>query len=261
MPAYFTHKLAAETVYRSLPQDIKDRITSIPLYLLGSQGGDFGFFYPSFGSGERNLGSFLHKQDPFPVFLYMAEYCRKFPSALSFCLGYVTHYAADAAFHPYVYSESKKRGNGYIFHAALEKGIDGYFYAKEGVKKRERINRKMFSDGELKEVAGLFSYVCEKTGRGKITLRKLRYAYDALDFFTNTMTYMFIGDFSCDDMNAERGKWEKMMRDSVSSGGKLAVDFFGCAYLGEELRRENFARDFSGIVRGESKKRDFRIQV
>lgn len=251
MPAYFTHKCAAERVYRSLPSDIKERITSIPLYILGSQGGDFGFFYPYFGSGENNLGSFLHKTDCFAVFSYMAEYCGKCPSALSFCLGYVTHYAADAAFHPYVYSECKKRGKGYILHASLEKGIDGFFYSEEGVNKREGINRKMLSDGELKDVVGLFSYVCEKTGRGKVTLGKLKCAYDALDFFTNKMTYAFIGDFSCDDMDSERKKWKEMMKSSVFSGIKLASEFFDSVRFGKKLNRENFARDFSGIVRGE----------
>ncbi len=244
MPAFYTHERAARDIYALLPPAQQNRIANPSLYLIGSQGGDFGFFYP-FAFGERNLGGFLHKDRAYPVFFHMAEYCKTREDALSYCLGYVAHYAADTAFHPYVYAAAAQRGGGYFYHAALERAIDGYFRKQDRQEGAPREESALLADGEFRLIADVFSFVNEKCGRQKLKAAGVKRAYGALDFFMCRFMPRFIKEAEITE--EEERMFERDMRRAVLSGVALSNEFLA-AVGGKTLRREAFARNFSGLV-------------
>ena len=103
MPDYFTHVIAADKIYERLNGDIKFKIKSRNLYILGAQGGDVFFAYNMKWS-KTNLGRDLHNKNAVDLFkrLYLGN--------PSYAAGFATHYALDCIVHPivYAYTEEKK---------------------------------------------------------------------------------------------------------------------------------------------------------
>lgn len=103
MPDYFTHVIAADKIFERLGGDMKSKIKSRALYILGAQGGDIFFAYNMKWS-KTNLGRNLHSKNAVDLFrrLYLGN--------PSYAAGYATHYALDSTLHPVVYAfcEGKK---------------------------------------------------------------------------------------------------------------------------------------------------------
>ena len=97
MPDYFTHVIAADKIYERMCGDIKHKIKSRNLYILGAQGGDVFFTYNMKWS-KTNLGRDLHGKNAVDLFkkLYLGN--------LSYAAGFATHYALDSIVHPVVYA-------------------------------------------------------------------------------------------------------------------------------------------------------------
>lgn len=121
MPATYTHHLIAREAYAALPHSLQNKIHNLPLYFFGAQGPDFCFFYRSLNPKAKNLGSYLHREGGFPAFCVLKSLAARDPQILSYALGYVTHYAADSTFHPYVYATT---GNSPLRHSRLENILD-----------------------------------------------------------------------------------------------------------------------------------------
>lgn len=125
MPAEYTHHLIAEYALRTLPADVLKKIRPyLSLYFFGAQGPDFCFFYKFFPREKPNLGSYLHRQGGYTAFETLKTLSARDPQTLAYALGYVTHYAADTAFHPYVYAVA---GNSSLRHTAFENALDKYY--------------------------------------------------------------------------------------------------------------------------------------
>lgn len=103
MPDYFTHVIAADKIYERLSGDIKHKIKSRNLYILGAQGGDIFFAYNMKWS-KTNLGRDLHNKNTVELFkrLYLGN--------PAYAAGFATHYALDSMLHPlvYAYTDGKK---------------------------------------------------------------------------------------------------------------------------------------------------------
>lgn len=133
MPYLYTHQLIAEKVKTLLPERILQNIRNDYEYFVGAQGGDVFYLY-KLKEGAKNLGRYLHRANVYKTFSSFLQTAREENESktLSYVAGYITHYAADVTFHPYIYNLLKKyknqpdgfKGNR---HALIESDIDSFF--------------------------------------------------------------------------------------------------------------------------------------
>ncbi len=123
MPAPYTHYAVAKETFARLPHNLqKTLLPHLPLYFFGSQGADFCFFYPTRTRNKMNLGRTLHRKG-YEFFRILSLFSETDEKALSYALGYITHYATDTTFHPFVYYLS---GKSLRKHSQVESALDGY---------------------------------------------------------------------------------------------------------------------------------------
>lgn len=118
MPAFFTHEIVCERTLKKLSPELVRTIDRSP-YRLGAQGGDPLFFCRI---KRRRVGVLLHRKNVYAFFNALLQF-----ENLSFPLGYLTHYATDTVFHPYVYRTVREKGSAFPkhnLHAMLERDID-----------------------------------------------------------------------------------------------------------------------------------------
>ena len=136
MPSSITHALIAEEAAKRLPDQLQAIISSAPeAFFLGAQGPDVFFFAKKANRAEGNLGKYLHRNAVYELFL---AYVSILPAlgeeeravATAYCLGYVTHYCADVAFHPFVYRYLEQNGLHKREHQRMENDWDVYFARK-----------------------------------------------------------------------------------------------------------------------------------
>lgn len=102
MPDQFTHFLVARESLKRLG-DVPDR----KAFFLGSQGADLLYYTEAFGSklGTR-IGFKIHREKTGSVPSFFAEFAsqekRHRDEILSYAAGIITHFWADAVFHPYI---------------------------------------------------------------------------------------------------------------------------------------------------------------
>lgn len=144
MPSSITHALIAREAAERLPEQLQAAIAAAPeAYFLGAQGPDMFFFAKKANKQEGNLGKYLHRNavyDLFSAFLdalpTLGEAERAFATA--YCLGYVTHYCADVAFHPFVYRYLEQNNLHKREHQRIENDWDVYFARKLEGREAER---------------------------------------------------------------------------------------------------------------------------
>ena len=128
MPASYLHQAVARAV-----------VGDNPLALAGAEGPDPLFYcfhrYKNLISPFA-LGSYLHKArtgNLLASLVFVASSSR--PSErFDYALGFLTHYATDTTFHPYVYAHSYTPGGKYSpnMHCTLEHALDTWLYREEG---------------------------------------------------------------------------------------------------------------------------------
>ncbi|MBQ8308277.1 MAG: zinc dependent phospholipase C family protein [Clostridia bacterium] len=127
MPAFHTHFFIARETLKRFPDPIREKIQPyLPLYFFGAQGADFCFFYPIRSGFSQNLGSYLHRKGGYGAFTVCKAFASQ-PSLFAYSLGYITHYAADTVFHPYVYHLA---GRSPLRHTRIEGAFDAFFKAR-----------------------------------------------------------------------------------------------------------------------------------
>ena len=160
MPASYTHHYVARETLTLLPPAIQTQLQPhLPLYFFGAQGADFCFFYPVLGGFSKNLGSYLHRQGGFPAF----NVCKTFssqPSLFAYALGYITHYAADTVFHPFVYA---KAGKSPLRHTRIENAFDCYFKEKDPAASTQHFRAKL-SPSDKKDLFLLYAAISARVG-------------------------------------------------------------------------------------------------
>ncbi len=102
MASYLTHILAAKKTLETLGGSDLPPIDPASFYA-GAAGGDAFFLYRPVRKKGYNLGRILHRKNVYGFFCAAKEYARK-AGDYSYIFGYITHYAADITFHPYVYA-------------------------------------------------------------------------------------------------------------------------------------------------------------
>ena len=125
MAGAYTHYTAANAVLSQKPDWAERVLPYLPLYYFGAQGADFCFFYPVFKDYKKliNFGSYLHKEGGYDAFCVCKAFATEKP-LFAYVMGYITHYAVDITFHPYIYAKS---GKSPLIHHAAENALDSHF--------------------------------------------------------------------------------------------------------------------------------------
>lgn len=177
MPAQYTHQIIAERTLEKLPENIRDKITDYSAYAIGAQGGDVFYFLRVLDGKTQNLGKYLHNDDIYETFCSLYKAAKRHPEAFSYVAGYITHYAVDIVFHPYVYGLTERmigeepswRGR---WHAYIESDLDSYFvrkYCKKPVNEYSYPVRRR--DIDIRALYPLIGGVCREQGRRKFSYR------------------------------------------------------------------------------------------
>lgn len=193
MPAEYTHQIIAEKVYEKLPEEIRSHARELFSFDLGAQGADIFYFLHPFR--RRNLGKIFHNEKVYETF----ESFRKAAvgtdnTVLSYIFGYITHYAADCIFHPYVYSLTQKMIDAeptrrVRWHSYIESDLDTYFVKKFYRKGVNRFECRLRAGKEIpKEAAALIREVCSASGLPHISDGSLRRAVSGYLLFERFFT-------------------------------------------------------------------------
>ncbi len=178
MPSSITHQLIAEEVLKRLPESLAEKIRRSPdEYFLGAQGPDVFFFYRIGCRSEFNLGRSMHRYKVLRTFTFFLDALSgERPPRLSeeahekvFCyvLGFISHYATDCMFHPYVYNYLAKTQSPKRVHQQMENDWDVYFLRElKGLsveKFRLNINaEEIVEDGSVAKLYGCLARVLER---------------------------------------------------------------------------------------------------
>lgn len=171
MPSCITHQLIAEeTRTRLAPEQAHLAERAEDYYFLGAQGADVLFFYRPLC--RDNFGRTLHRSRIHEFFCAMLASLRPFRGedaerALAYSFGYITHYAADVAFHPLVYALLGRDEPHRFAHQQIENDWDVHFARALRGREAERYAfpfslRKIADEGVLFR---LFSRTADKLGR------------------------------------------------------------------------------------------------
>ncbi len=124
MASSYTHHLVAARVFNTLPSVLKEAVAPhLSLYFFGAQGADFCFFCPLTEGVKKpvNFGSYLHRYGGFSAFNVCKLFSATDRAVFAYSLGYITHYATDIAFHPFVYATA---GKSPLRHSRVERALD-----------------------------------------------------------------------------------------------------------------------------------------
>lgn len=183
MPSAITHQLIAEETLNRLPPEARKAVEAArDEYFLGCQGPDFLFFYRIGCKSEYNFGKFLHRYrvyDVFSLFLQAVgggDGAPKFSReeharALGYVLGYITHYCADSAFHPFVYNYLEANRCEKREHQQMENDWDVYFLRELRGREAEKFSFGFSAKNIIKggAVARLFGFLADRLEREPVT--------------------------------------------------------------------------------------------
>lgn len=193
MPAEYTHQIIAEKVYEALPEKLRSRIGDLFSFDLGAQGADIFYFLHLFR--RKNLGKVFHNEKVYETFeAFRKAAVNADETVLSYIAGYITHYAADCVFHPYVYSLTQKfykeePSRRVRWHSYIESDLDTYFvkkFCQTSVNRYECRLRK--GNGGSKEIAALIRAVCAANGLPNVSENSLRRAISRYFLFERFFT-------------------------------------------------------------------------
>ena len=119
MPAGYTHEHIALLA-------LGEKEPMLPALMLGSCGPDVLYLVePLSALAGENIGQRLHKRETAGFLALLLDVCEGSAVTRAYAKGFLTHYAADTVFHPYVYALSTGAG-GYstLTHTAVETALD-----------------------------------------------------------------------------------------------------------------------------------------
>lgn len=262
MPAAYTHFCVARETFRRLPEKIQKSITAPEMYFFGGQGADFCFFYRAFRASEINFGRFLHNRGSYGFFVTLRPFAERDQGLFSYALGYVTHYAADCVFHPYVYHLS---GKSPVKHSRAEGALDFYFRQKDIGNKEAEAFGKYFNgtltDGETDTLYALYASAAAKADREPVVKASFINSIRNYRSYTRISARIFARE-TPSLLNLERREWrypedetkimtdgaDQMFERSVEESLSLITDFTECVKQKRAPDKTLFGKNFlSGL--------------
>ena len=223
MPAAYTHFSIAGHVLSRIPSppagDSEKR-----LYFFGAQGADFCFFYRALHTSETNFGRYLHNRGSYGFFRTLFRVAAALPPLYAYALGYITHYAADAVFHPYIYSLSSKSP---VRHSRAEGALDLRFRDSDGGKMFRAFGNYFNCPLESAEIAALYAlYSVAAADGGRAPLKRDSFLRSLSRFraYTSFSARAFAREYPA-AANEERREW-RYPADPVRKSKESADDLF-----------------------------------
>ena len=258
MPAPYTHHLVAREAYAALPRDLQTKIHSLSLYFFGAQGPDFCFFYRSLNPKAKNLGSHLHREGGFPAFCALKSLAARDPQILSYALGYITHYAADSVFHPYVYAVT---GNSKFRHSRLENILDIRFKRQAKRDENDKFFHGKLIEEEKDELFFIYTAIALQCGfpapQKPAFLRSIA-LFNAYMPIPNTLFDGVSAQVQAFAANEEKRAWaypaapdivsrenaDELLEKSITRSATLMKNFLNAVQTNAPLSRKLFGKGF-----------------
>ena len=135
MPASYVHQCVADRACIRLSLFGEEPFRSA--VLAGAEGPDPLFFSLAPVPGctpAPKVGSMLHTQRTDEFLLALCETCAPDALTRAYCCGFLTHYATDTTFHPFVYAHSLDETGEYSSteHCLLEHALETLHYRRTG---------------------------------------------------------------------------------------------------------------------------------
>ncbi len=138
MPASYVHQCVAQeacarlSLYGEEPLSLAVRA--------GAEGPDplfFSLLPAPGGPPSPKVGSLIHTQRTDEFLLALCDTCKDTELLRAFCCGFLTHYATDTTFHPFVYAHSLTEDGSYsgTEHCLLEHQFETLLYRRQGHEK------------------------------------------------------------------------------------------------------------------------------
>lgn len=163
MASYLTHYLIAKKVYTLLG----DEAPAPAPFFAGAAGGDAFFLYRPLRKKGYNLGRWLHRKNVYGFFSAAKEYAER-NGDFSYLYGYITHYATDIVFHPFVYAaeyalldklpERRKKDK---VHFLIESDIDKLL-ADRYANGETELYPPVLTEKESRAICALLAYAAKK---------------------------------------------------------------------------------------------------
>ena len=249
MPASYTHYAVARETLKALPDELKNKILPhLRLYFFGAQGADFCFFYKFLDAKRKNFGSLLHREGGFAAFQALKAFAPSSPEILAYALGFITHYAADTIFHPFVYRISKK---SLLKHSRIENALDGYF--KRSMRTSNDLYKDFFNkkltDEEQNELFLLYAVIAAKCGYPPLSKTAFKRAVRLFNaylpmpnaFFGNAKDF---GDTVVGDGVSDKKIADRLFLCSVFRACELTESFLSCLKSKTPLPADLFGKSF-----------------
>ena len=194
MPSVMTHALIARDSAKYFSPNLLEAVKLHPdYYFLGAQGPDVFFFYRPLSGREGNLGRFLHRSRVYTVFEFFlsclrGEHCgAEYARLLAYVAGYITHYAADTVFHPYLYRYLEKTPKAGMAHQQIENDWDVYFLRTMDGREVERFPFPFSAKKIIKEntLFNLYARLIEEIGQRSLKKRKFNRALKNFERYLN----------------------------------------------------------------------------
>ncbi|MBQ9010759.1 MAG: zinc dependent phospholipase C family protein, partial [Clostridia bacterium] len=162
MPASYVHQSVALSAAREAGLHLSDLTQSA--YLTGCEGPDplfCGFICSTPSVQTPSAGIMMHREET-ETFLCALRDTAKTPVQQAYFYGFLTHYAADTIFHPFVYGHSLKPDGTYSsdLHGIIEQAYELVRYRRDahpvGIP-RQLAGIEQMPDRELRECTALFA--------------------------------------------------------------------------------------------------------
>lgn len=177
MPAAITHFLHGKEVLQQLEEKKTPPTINALAFFWGAQGPDFFFchrFLPWMrGKHLRELGEKFHSCNPNELLSFMKQYAwkRKEPTVISYCLGFLCHYAYDSVAHPYINWLANRLLKDFsmetpeTLHTEIESALDTIMLRTKEGKLPTSLNLKQYfphNTAVQAEIAEIYSYLIQE---------------------------------------------------------------------------------------------------
>ncbi len=191
MPASYTHQCIARAAFQKTQCCIDPHPAAI---LAGAEGPDPLFFtllYFGRGTSPSSMGHLLHEERSADFLTALLKGAGQDRLLLSYALGFLTHYAGDTIFHPYIFTRSYDNGRySGNKHCKYEHILDTVLYRKSGHAlglPRQMAGFKRLSSEEKDAIASLLTETIaqvfpEKDLRYRAVRRSFDHAVFLCDF-------------------------------------------------------------------------------
>ncbi len=201
MPAATTHVEFGNDFLSAIPKSMREKVTDMPMFWIGTQGPDILFFsrMSIIPGSLHKYGNLLHEEKTREQFQFLTDYVIHHPHLESYLVGYICHYALDAKAHRLICSiadelHDKTGLPSGPMHVRMESEIDAWITTQKGRKTYPDIWKAMrLSDEDRKRLAILYHDMFSRVYGIQIPSSRFQNALLELGVWTPIIRPRYIG--------------------------------------------------------------------